>query len=342
LSALSGIYGGVARLRRAWYQPHRQRHLVRPVVSVGNLAMGGSGKTPVVAALVRTLQAAGERPAVLSRGYGRRSQTPVVVVSDGSGPQVDVDESGDEPQMLARALRGAPVVVARDRFVAGRLAEGQLAATVHVLDDGFQHLRLARDIDLLLVSMSDLSDRVLPSGRLREPLSMAARADAVLVVAGAEEADKVARLSGAQRVFRVNPQPRRLLHVHPFGHPVAEEAGSVVAVSGIARPERFHASLQTDGMIVGETVVFRDHHWYTAPDIDRVEAEARRVGASRIVTTAKDAVRLEALLAARPPEAVAEWVYLSYDVDIDPADEFAAWLRERLVAARAGLQTGPA
>lgn len=304
--------------------------------------MGGSGKTPVVAALVRTLQAAGERPAVLSRGYGRRSRTSLVVVSDGAGAQVRVDESGDEPQMLARLLHGAPVVVARDRFVAGRLAERQLAATVHVLDDGFQHLRLARDIDLLLVSTGDLSDRVLPSGRLREPISMAARADAVLVVGEAEEADRVARLSGARRVFRVRPLPGRLLQVHPFGHPVAEGARTVVAVSGIARPGRFHDSLQADGMLVGDAVTYRDHHWYTAADIARAEASARRVGTARIVTTAKDAVRLEPLLADRSAQDAVEWVYLSYDVEITPVDEFATWLHERLEAARARLHTGPA
>ena len=149
MNLLSGLYGRVAEARRAWYggHPARQRRLDRPVISVGSLAVGGSGKTPAVAAIVRLLQARGERPVILSRGYGRRAATAgVIVVSDGTRLLEPVERSGDEPQMLARWLPDVPVLVAADRHRAGRVAERQLGASVHVLDDGFQHLRLARDI----------------------------------------------------------------------------------------------------------------------------------------------------------------------------------------------------
>ena len=155
LSAASSLYGAVASRRRAWYvrSPDRQRRLRQPVISVGNLSVGGSGKTPVVAHLARMLQAFGERPAILSRGYGRRVQDDgVTVVSDGTQVRADFDHAGDEPLMLARALPGVPVVVASERHLAGRLAESQLGATVHLLDDGFQHVQLWRDINLLVKS----------------------------------------------------------------------------------------------------------------------------------------------------------------------------------------------
>src|SRR5687768_14277849 len=162
--------------RRAWYarHPEARRRLSSPVISVGNLAVGGSGKTPVVAMLARWLVSRGERPAILTRGYGRRHAADgVLVVSDRDRVIEPVARSGDEPQMLARALAGVPVLVSSNRYLAGRLAEGRFDCTVHLLDDGFQHFALERDVDLLLVSRDDLDDTVLPGGRLREPLEAA-------------------------------------------------------------------------------------------------------------------------------------------------------------------------
>ncbi len=172
------MYGRAARFRRAWYgrHPDRVRRLARPVVSVGNLVVGGSGKTPVVAAIARLLLAAGEQPVILSRGYGRRHRADgVVVVSDGHRPQVPAEQSGDEPQMLARTLTGVPILVSPDRYLAGCLAERRFGCTVHLLDDGFQHLQLARDVNLLVMSRRDVDESVMPAGRLREPLDAALR-----------------------------------------------------------------------------------------------------------------------------------------------------------------------
>ncbi len=172
IHVLGSVYSAVTVWRRQWYarQPSRRSRLSRPVISVGNLSIGGSGKTPVVAYIARLLVDCGERPAILTRGYGRRqSGERVTVVSDGTAIRAGVYSSGDEPLMLARALPGVAVVVSASRYRAGRLAEDQLGATVHVLDDGFQHVQIERDVDLLLVSEDDLRDRPLPGGRLREP-----------------------------------------------------------------------------------------------------------------------------------------------------------------------------
>ena len=183
LSAASSLYGAIAVQRRQWYarDATRAKRLCRPVISVGNLRVGGSGKTPTVAHLARLLLTAGERPSILSRGYARRIPADgVTVVSDGDRILSDVDHAGDEPLMLARMLPGVPVLVGPDRYLSGRFGEERLGVTVHLLDDGFQHVALFRDVDLLLVDADDLTDAVLPAGRLREPLSVARAADAVL------------------------------------------------------------------------------------------------------------------------------------------------------------------
>ena len=180
IQTLSAAYSAAAAWRRAWYarDPSRRRRLTRPVVSVGNLRVGGSGKTPIVEYIARLLVEQGERPAVLTRGYGRRvARDGVTVVSDGTRVIADLDEAGDEPLMLARALPGVPVLVGADRYLSGLLAERRLDATVHLLDDGFQHLELARDVDLLLLAEEDLQDQPMPGGRLRERLEAATAAD---------------------------------------------------------------------------------------------------------------------------------------------------------------------
>jgi tetraacyldisaccharide 4'-kinase len=327
LTPLSAIYGRVARLRRSWYERHgaARRHLTRPVVSVGNLAVGGSGKTPIVAALARALVDIGERPAVLSRGYARRaSRDGVVVVSDGTRPLVPVDQSGDEPLMLAKTLHGVPVLVSPDRYLAGRLAERRFGATVLLLDDGFQHLPLARTIDLLVVAPSDLADEVLPSGRLREPLSAARSADAVLVYGDSEEAARVASRLGVARAFAVRVTYR---DVETLDGDAAAAAGArVVAVAGIARPQRFFAALAQQGYDVVRAVAFRDHHWFTRADLSRIAAFARELGAEAIVTTEKDAVRLDVTAMARD----VAWAVLPMEAVVEPVEPFMSWLRMRL------------
>ena len=330
----SGVYGRATQARRAWYarRSDRRRHLRHPVISVGNLVSGGSGKTPVVAAIARMLRDRGERPAILTRGYGRRERVEgVLVVSDGERVLEPVARSGDEPQLLARTLGGIPVLVSPDRFLAGSLAERQFGATVSLLDDGFQHVQLERDVDLLLVSPQDLLDRVLPSGYLREPLGAARFADALLVTGADEEVTQVARELGHECAFRVAPRygspgyAGRAFQARP-----ADPQGPprAVAFAGIARPERFFLALRAHGWDVARELIFRDHHWFTARDVETIERAAREAGASAIITTEKDAVRLPAETDGIPI------LVLPMTVEIEPAGVFESWLLERLARAR--------
>lgn len=339
MNLFSGAYGRAARFRRAWYggRPYRTRRLGRPVVSVGNLVVGGSGKTPVVAALARLLVAAGERPAILSRGYGRRRVADgVVVVSDGHEVLVPTRQSGDEPQMLARALPGVAVLVSPDRYLAGCLAERTFGCTVHLLDDGFQHVQLARDIDLLVLAAADLDGQLLPRGRLREPLEAAAAADALLVSGTEEDAESVADRLGVRPVFRVSSRYGSLRFVGPRGA-ASERARSVVAVASIARPERFFAALGAEGWHVAREIVFRDHHWFSSRDLIVIQQAAVDVGADLVVTTEKDAVRLDAAsVASSVGTDGVPWAFLPQQVGVEPATSFAAWLHDRLDTTQDG------
>jgi tetraacyldisaccharide 4'-kinase len=342
LSLLSGVYGRAARFRRAWYGrlPTRTRHLEQPVVSVGNLTVGGSGKTPVVAALARLLSAAGESPSILTRGYGRRRTSEgVVVVSDGRQILVPARESGDEPQMLARALPRVPILVSPDRYLAGRLAEGKFGCTVHLLDDGFQHVQLARDIDLLVMSAADLTERLLPWGRLRESLETASGADALLVSDTSDVAESIAERLGVTSRFCIAPcyEPLRFL---------SRQAGSVgrgrrvVAVAGIARPERFFSALRVEGQgwDVAREIVFRDHHWFSRRDLAAIQQAAADAGADLVVTTEKDAMRLDGVHDA---SRGIPWACLPQQVEVEPAAAFAEWLHGRLRTARLARQPEP-
>ncbi len=325
--ALSTLYGAVAAWRRQWYAAHpdRRRRLERPVVSVGNLRVGGSGKTPLVEHIARVLADAGYKPAILSRGYGRRtsSSTPTVV-SDGRQILAAVDTAGDEPLMLARALldKGVTVVVGADRHACGRLAEGRLGATVHILDDGFQHLRLARDVDLVVTGEHDLSDEPLPYGRLREPLASASSADAVLVDAGYQDAaERIGRALRARNAYHITRSllPPRI--VASGDTVVVPNESRVFAFAGIARPERFFSDLESAGWDVVGTKSFHDHHRFSDGDVLRIGAAAKKAGAAILLTTEKDAVRLPDGSPLKIPLAA-----VPLASTIEPAAEFRAWL----------------
>ena len=374
-NVLSALYARGAAWRRQWYaRPGARRKLSRPVVSVGALAAGGSGKTPVAALVAELLRDAGERPAVLSRGYGRRLPTRgVVVVRDPDRVRAGIDTAGDEPRMLAEGLDGVSVLVSRDRYRAGRLAETRLGATVHVLDDGFQHLPLARDVDLVLVRGEDLDQPTFPAGRLRERPATARLADALVVdAADVDAAGAVADRFGARTWFllrRSLGDPRPVVRRAADGTAAAasagggesrgpavggggsrgpavggggesrgpavggggigQAAGPVLAVAGIAAPERFRDALAAAGFDVAGLLAFADHHPFTPADVRRIAAQAAAHGAGLVLTTEKDAVRLAPFApfdfaAAAAPLRVA----------VEPAERFRAWLFERVAAAR--------
>jgi len=295
--------------------------------------MGGRAKTPLVAYLARLLLEAGERPSILSRGYGRRRvEDGVVVVSDGRHLLADLDRSGDEPLMLARLTPGAVVLVCDQRAIAGALAERHLGATVHLLDDGFQHRSLARDVDIVVVSPDDFRDRALPFGRLREPVASLAAADAVIVDAGdagAPPLDLPLRLPASVARFTLRRSLGEARALEP-DRPQPAARGPVVALAGIARPDRFFGALRDAGWQIVREVVFRDHHAYTAADIARLAEEARSASALGVVTTEKDAERL---LPWRPfPVHIAA---VPLEITLEPAGAFPGWLLGRLREARA-------
>jgi tetraacyldisaccharide 4'-kinase len=305
------------------------RRLTRPVVSVGNLRVGGSGKTPTAALLARLLVDAGEVPAILSRGYARTdAEAGVTVVSDGVRLRADLARAGDEPLLLARRLPGVRVLVCEDRYMAGKVAESHLGATVHVLDDGFQHFQLARDVDLLIVDVGDVNrPRTLPGGWLREPLSAARAADALLVT-GAEDPSGVAAIAqrlGVATAFALLRDVEPPVEETIAGPRPLEPGTRVAVVSGVARPDRFLAESRDAGVDVVASLAFGDHHPYTAADVDRIGQAAAAAGATTVLTTEKDYVRL---LPLRPwPFRVA---VRPLGVRIEPDAEFSAWLAARL------------
>lgn len=258
------------------------RRLNRPVISIGNLSTGGAGKTPFAIALAQALLARGIQVDVLSRGYRRAGRGAARVRADGTA-----EEFGDEPLLIARKA-GVPVYVAAERYEAGLLAEADGLTAVHLLDDGFQHRQLHRDVDILLLGALDMRERLLPAGNLREALHAALRATVIAVPEDEEEAG-VRSLGWRGPVWRV----RRRMEV-----PAVE--GTVVAFCGIARPEQFFDGLERAGLKVARRRGFGDHHRYTQGDLDRLVSMARAGGAAALVTTEKDVVRLEGLRAGMP------------------------------------------
>lgn len=319
---ISSLYAAVARRRREWFaaHPEARRRLRRPVISIGNIASGGRGKTPFTAAVARMLLDLGERPAILSRGYARtRPDDGVVIVRDATGIRSDVARAGDEPFMLARQLPGAIVLTSADRYLAGRLAEHQLGATVHVLDDGFQHFQLDRDADVVLVAGADTAGVTFPSGRLREPSDVLVAADAVVAL------DEGVTVGSHRAVFRA----RRTTGVPVFDGPAPPPAGAVFAVAGIADPQPFFSSLETTGLRIAGRAVFRDHHPYSARDVKKIFAGASAAGAGAVMTTEKDYVRL---LGHRPFTMPVGWLPLT--MEPEPRADFQRWLASSIASTR--------
>jgi tetraacyldisaccharide 4'-kinase len=251
---------------------------------VGNLSAGGSGKTPFVILLGEMLKSRGVKFDVLSRGYGR--STRGVLLVDPCGP---AQNFGDEPLLIARKLQ-VPVVVGEDRYEAGRFAESKFGAQVHLLDDGFQHRALARDFDIVLVTPQDASDRLLPVGRLREPLTALHRADAVVLASAASE--NSFPLQG-KLVWRV----RR-------GIVVSEIPEHPVVFCGIARPQNFLLQLRAANVEPAAQAFYRDHHLYSEKDVRELIDLRQRSEAGGFVTTEKDAVNLGPYLSALIPLTV--------------------------------------
>jgi tetraacyldisaccharide 4'-kinase len=266
----------------------------------------------------------GERPAILSRGYGRRDPADgVVVVRDPDGIRADLDRSGDEPLMLARQLDGVAVLVCPQRHLAGRLAEHHFGCTVHVLDDGFQHFDLRRDADIVVVAREDVEGgRTFPGGRLREPVDVLDAADATIVLG-----ETAVPMAGP--VWRAHRTLAPVRAGNASDQAPAPAAGPVLAVAGIAEPDRFFADLRAAGWTIARAIRFRDHHRYSRADVDAIAAAARQSGARAVLTTEKDLVRL---LPFRPFQVAVAFAPLV--LRIEAPETFDTWLAERVALAR--------
>jgi tetraacyldisaccharide 4'-kinase len=302
-------YGIVTGLRTRLYQwgwlP--QRKLPVPVISVGNLTLGGTGKTPVVIQLAKWLLDEGRRVAILSRGYGRTNCNERLVVSDGAQLLVGPHEAGDEPFLIATRCPMAVVAVGADRFELGRWILSRFPVDCILLDDGFQHLALHRDVNLLLIDATDLSglEAIVPAGRLRESIAAAARAT-LIVVTRADVAEQVASvvqrlreamgpmLDPVQAVFR----PEIIVSVRSGESRSLSycEGKTAILCSGIGHSTSFRA--MTDGLRIRvlDEVRYSDHHLYTKADIERLRARAEELKADLILMTEKDAGKVAPFL----------------------------------------------
>jgi tetraacyldisaccharide 4'-kinase len=350
LSLCAVLYGAGAAWRAAAYRRGllRAEALPVPVISVGNLAVGGTGKTPLCIALARALEERGRRVGVLTRGYkGSHEGRGALLVSDGTRVLADAATAGDEAVLLARSLPGAPVAAGSRRAEAGRLllaGDGFEAPDLLLLDDGFQHLALARDADVVLVDARAplCNGRVLPRGPLRERPAALGRAD--VVVARGSEGDPVPDLS-AHTAAPVLPGRTRVTGVlDAEGAPAGDLAGrSVLGVAGIARPERFAATLAELGVRLAGFEPRPDHAPYGPADAGKLSARARDLGAEAVATTAKDAVKLAPLWPEGGPPLRVVAVTLEVGEGGEGGDAWADGLLARAaarVAARAGGDGG--
>lgn len=287
MNPLTGLYEAATALRNTMFDRGTipSRHLDRPVISVGNLSVGGAGKTPFVIALGEQLKARGVPFDVLSRGYGRNTRGVLVV-----DPKGGAETFGDEPLLIARRL-GVPVIVGESRYRAGLTAERKSSSQLHILDDGFQHRSLARDFDIVLLTDRDFVDNLLPSGRLREPFSSLARADAVVLPRGLAADHPALRDKTIWRTDRELVLPTSL--------------AAPVVFCGIARPEQFFAQVRAAGIVPVAEIAFRDHHAYNSADIRTLIGAAGDRNGDGFLTTEKDAVNLGPLQADLRPFVVA-------------------------------------
>jgi tetraacyldisaccharide 4'-kinase len=307
LAALSLLYGLVVRLRLKIYEKRRKKSLPGFVLSIGNLTVGGAGKTPAACRVANWALKEGYRPAVLSRGYGSRHGEKVLEVSDPHGITATPVQSGDEPYLLARRLRGVPVIISKRRYQAGLLAQEKHGTNFFILDDGFQHLALERDLDLVLMDAANPfgNGHLLPWGPLREPIAHLDRADAFVLTRcekGPSESkphlmDYLKKKFPGKPLFESDHVPEKVIfpYLDQNHAPQFLNGKRVLAFAGIARPDTFRQTLTALGAEPIAFQAFRDHHPYTGAEIRHLCEEKDRLHADCLLTTEKDWVRLKDL-----------------------------------------------
>ncbi len=338
----SPIYALGMSLRQKAYQCglfHVHR-VDRPVISIGNICLGGTGKTPHVIAMAHRLRAEGLRPAIVSRGYGGRAGSGPVVVSDGETCLSQAETCGDEPFMMASSLSGVPVIVGSNRFACAQTAIKRFDATVILLDDGFQHMALFRDLDIVLLpAKAPFGTRnVFPGGDLREPINALKRASAIILTKCEQVPGnsldliktEVRKESGSIPIFSSYTCFSRIRMA--TGARAGEKSSNlpVYCFCAIAMPEPFAALVAKQGMAVVGEKFFEDHHQFSKEELEGVFVMARRAGAKMILTTAKDFARIQGLWRSEfkgrkdiPPLGIVE-----IDVEIEPS--FYSFVHSRL------------
>jgi tetraacyldisaccharide 4'-kinase len=334
LFALSVLYGVVVYLRRIFFGLHifKRNKISCPVISIGNLTLGGTGKTPTVIQVVQLLMRNNRRPVVVSRGYGRKDESEIIVVSDGRSVLMDTQTGGDEPVMIGSKLPGIPVVVGSRRYQAALLALQRFSPDVVVLDDGFQHIRLKRDLDIVLLDAGNPfgNGKLFPAGILREPITALKRAHAVLITKTDVATDvgklkETIRQHTRARIFTSRQVPVDLIDYRSSDvKPLSVLRGSkVLALSGIARPDSFSVLLRSLGADIVAACTYRDHFDYQKSDLAAVFQKVADEKISMIVTTEKDAIRLKKL------HVEGVWA-LRIEMTVSEYDEWEEFLLEGL------------
>lgn len=330
LALLASIYGKIVGLRNRLYDHAilESFDLGARTISIGNITAGGTGKTPLVAHVAGILADRGEKVCILTRGYGRRDPKDRVLVSDGESVLVDATTGGDEPVELAHKLLGKGVIIIADadRVAAAEWAKRKFGVTAFVLDDGFQHRRAGRDLDIVCIDAASPfgGGKMLPVGRMREPLENLSRADVIVIT----RSDLVENILDLRSQISDHAPDTRVFEsrvvISGFttldGVPVELPDGPALAFCGLGNPEGFFEQLRREDIRLTGTKAFADHHWFSQNDIDEVVQAARSVGADVLITTAKDAVRLSGFKFERP------CLVVGIDVVVDGPEEFASLL----------------
>jgi tetraacyldisaccharide 4'-kinase len=337
LYGFSRVYGRIVehRVRRLRRRPGGIRRLPCPVISVGNLTTGGTGKTPMTAYLAGLLWSRGLKAVILSRGYGGRAERGGLIVSSGAGPRVSAAIAGDEAYLLAQRLPKVPVVVGRNRYAMGKAVLEELDPDCYLLDDGFQHIQLHRDLNLALLDYRRPfgNGHLLPRGHLREPLTALARADAIVLTrselrAASPHAETLQRFG--KPIFRAEHRST-ITRCWRAGRPASVDKtgrlpadAEVFVFSGIADNAAFRKAAEGLGGRVVGFCAFADHHPYTPRDVDAIQAAAAAAGATALLTTAKDFVRLPRVPNGVDEVYVADAEFAFHDLD------FTVYIQDQL------------
>lgn len=310
LSPLSPLYGSIMRLRRWMYSSEYFSSCKLPcfVVSVGNLSMGGTGKTPHVTAISKYLQNKGYRPAIITRGYGGRAGKGPLVVSDGNQIFASPHESGDEPAMMAEQLKGTPIVAGSDRFAGGMYAVNNFCTNFIILDDGFQHISVYRNFDIVLMSARAplWENRVFPGGELREPIDAIQKNASVILVTKSEFLNENERVFFKEKLHSLFPGVLVFFSTNVFAGLTDLNFSHVdldqlkqsenMVVSAIAEPKSMLDGVKNLGIKVKEHLIFKDHYLYRTDDIKKIGDRARQKGCSKVIISHKDAIKIKHVL----------------------------------------------